>query len=152
MTRENYWTRRLSRRRILAGAGAATVGAAGLALAGCGDDDNDKGVGGGGVIATITPRPTVADAPTVNKDGVLRSRQGAPYASINPYKGLNSGLLWGFTIFDHLFYTPLDTGVRENFLASSIEQPDPQKIVPATSQSVTRHKKEILRTHPPAMT
>ena len=40
MERDNYWTRRLSRRRMLAGTGAAGLGVASLALAGCGDDDN----------------------------------------------------------------------------------------------------------------
>lgn len=48
----NYWTRRqqagFSRRRFLAGVGAASVGAAALGLVGCGDDDDDDSGGGGG--------------------------------------------------------------------------------------------------------
>src|SRR5690606_10098852 len=60
----------------------------------------------------------------INTTGVHKLRQANIFATINPYAGLDSGLLWGFTIFDHLWYTPLDTGIRENFLAESIEQPD----------------------------
>lgn len=131
MERDNYWNRRLQRRRLIGGAGTAALGATTWALAGCGDDDDD----GGGNSATATAagvKPGTATAPTpttagevIKKDGVGKARQTAIFASINPYAGLDSGLLWGFTIFDHLWYTPLDTGIRENFLAASIEQPDP---------------------------
>lgn len=131
MERDNYWNRRLQRRRLIGGAGTAALGATTWALAGCGDDDDD----GGGNSATATAagvKPGTATAPTpttagevIKKDGVGKARQTAIFASINPYAGLDSGLLWGFTIFDHLWYTPLDTGIRENFLAASIEQQDP---------------------------
>lgn len=133
MERDNYWTRRLPRRRFLRGTALATVGTSAWALAGCGDDDDDAG--DPAATATSTPagvRPGTPTQPTptpagetIKKDGTLRLRQNAIFATINPYAGLDSGLLWGFTIFDHLWYTPLDTGVRENFLATSIEQPDP---------------------------
>ena len=133
MERDNYWGRRIARRRMLGGAGTVALGAGAWALAGCGDDDDDDD-GGSSTSPTTDagvkpgtetpPTPTVAGE-VIKKDGILQSRQGAIYASINPYSGLDSGLLWGFTIFDHLWYTPLDTGVRENFLASSIEQQDP---------------------------
>jgi ABC-type transport system substrate-binding protein len=51
-------------------------------------------------------------------------RHNAPYASINPWKGLDSGLTWCWWIYDHLFYTPFDTLKPELMLASSIEQID----------------------------
>jgi ABC-type transport system substrate-binding protein len=149
MRSDNYWTRRLPRRRVLAGAGAGGVGVAGLVLAGCGDDDNKtNGNSGGG----STPAPTggatpqasaTLDVAKVPKDGILNSRQTAPYASINPYKGLDSGLLWGFTIYDHLWYTPLDTGIRENFLATSIEQQDPLHFTVKMGDSVFHNKAPI---------
>lgn len=131
MEQDNYWSRRIARRRMLGGAGTVALGASAWALAGCGDDDDDDTGGaksptsGAGVNpGTVTaPTPTVAGE-VINKDGTYNARQGAIYASINPYSGLDSGLFWGFTIFDHLWYTPLDTGIRENFLASSIEQQD----------------------------
>ncbi len=127
MERTNYWTRRMSRRRLMAASGAAGAGIAALALTGCGDDDDDDE--GEETPDDGSPQPSAsasaeAGVPDAKKNGTLLSRQSAPYASINPYKGLDSGLLWGFTIFDHLFYTPYDTGVRELFLATQIETPD----------------------------
>ena len=131
MDRDNYWNRRMRRRRVLGGAGTVALGATTWALAGCGDDDDDDG-NGGDTDAGVNPGTQTAPTPTtagevIKKDGTLQSRQNALFASINPYSGLDSGLLWGFTIFDHLWYTPLDTGIRENFLAASIEQQEPTR-------------------------
>lgn len=137
MQRDNYWTRRIARRRFMAGSATTALGASAWALTGCGDDDDDNGNGngngnGGGSTPTQSgvrpgtqtpPTPTVAGE-QINTTGVHKLRQANIFATINPYAGLDSGLLWGFTIFDHLWYTPLDTGIRENFLAESIEQPD----------------------------
>jgi len=135
MNGHNYWTRRVSRRQALAGAATAGIGTAAFAVAGCGDDDEE------------TPTPTTAPtgetpaaSPTqaeaqINKDGILKSRQTAPYSTINPWKGLDSGLLWGFTIFDHLWATPRDTGKPEPFLADTIEHADPLKIVVTLKES-----------------
>ncbi len=134
MERDNYWTRRIARRRLLTGSAATALGAGAWALAGCGDDDDDDDDNGGASTATATTsgvQPGTQTAPTatpagevIKKDGINKSRQSAIFATINPYGGLDSGLLWGFTVFDHLWYTPLDTGIRENFLATSIEQQD----------------------------
>lgn len=145
MERENYWNRRMRRRGVLGAAGTTALGASAWALAGCGDDDDD---GGGKATATnagVNPGTATAPTPTtagevIKKDGTLKSRQGAIYASINPYSGLDSGLLWGFTIFDHLWYTPLDTGIRENFLAASIEQQDPLHFTVKLQDSVFHDK------------
>ena len=128
MNRENYWNRTMRRRRMLGGSGTIALGAGAWAFTGCGDDD-DSGDDGGDTDAGVAPGTQTAPTATtagevIKKDGTLNSRQNAIFASINPYSGLDSGLLWGFTIFDHLWYTPLDTGIRENFLASSIEQQD----------------------------
>lgn len=136
----------MRRRRLLGGAGTVALGATTLALAGCGDDDDDGGSGketpttAGVLPGTATaPTPTTAGE-VIKKDGTLKSRQGAIFASINPYAGLDSGLLWGFTIFDHLWYTPLDTGIRENFLAASIEQQDPLHFTVKLQDSVFHDK------------
>jgi peptide/nickel transport system substrate-binding protein len=146
MDRDNYWNRRLRRRRLLGGAGTAALGATTWALAGCGDDDDDSG-GGKATPTTAGVLPGTATAPTpttagevVKKDGTLKSRQNAIFASINPYSGLDSGLTWGFTIFDHLWYTPLDTGIRENFLAASIEQQDAMHFTVKLQNSVFHDK------------
>ncbi len=145
MQRDNYWTKRLARREVLGGAAATGIGLAGLALAGCGGSSSNKtppatsGTSStAGVTGTAAPSSTPApvsvnatsgpEAANIPKDGTLNLRQNAPFASINPYKGLDSGLTWGFLLYDHLWYTPLDTGIRENFLAASIEQQDPLHI------------------------
>jgi ABC-type transport system substrate-binding protein len=131
-----YWSR-LSRRRALSGAAALGLGTVGLALAGC-SGSSKKGsapssASSGGAVATpeapfVRRTPNMGPTPDeakVNKDGTLHSRQAAIFTTINPYKGLDSGLLWGFTIYDHLWYVPADTGNMELFLAESFEQPDP---------------------------
>lgn len=145
MERENYWTRRIERRRLLGGAGTVALGASAWALAGCGDDSDDGDGGAGDTNAGVNPGTQTAATPTtagevIKKDGTYNARQGAILASINPYSGLDSGLLWGFTIFDHLWYTPLDTGIRENFLASSIEQQDPTHFTVKLQDSVFHDK------------
>ncbi|MHB8574847.1 MAG: ABC transporter substrate-binding protein [Dehalococcoidia bacterium] len=161
----NYWTARTSRRRLLAGAGA--TGAA-ITLAACSGSSNNNGskaatsgaaattlapstsAGAGAATAApgiAAPRGTAVagasatvDEAKVNKNGTLHLRQNAIFATINPYKGLDSGLYWGFLIFDHLWYVPTDTGVRELFLASSIEQPDPLTITCTLKQAVFHDK------------
>jgi len=149
MERDNYWKRRVGRRTVLRGSGTAAIGASAWALAGCGDDDDDDDGGNAtptqsGVLpgTATAPTPTVAGE-VIKKDGILNSRQGAIYASINPYSGLDSGLLWGFTIFDHLWYTPLDTGIRENFLATSIEQQDPTHFTVKIGESFFHNKAPV---------
>lgn len=130
MRAEQFWSRRASRRRFLTGAGAVGLGTGGLLLAGCGDDE-------GTPTATTEPpgdltpgaTPTAPPEAEIPKDGVLRLRQSAPWSSINPWKGLDAGGTWGFYVFDHLFYTPLDTLKPELFLATSLEQPEPTRII-----------------------
>jgi peptide/nickel transport system substrate-binding protein len=144
MSQRNYWTRQISRRRALQGGATLGVGAAALGLIGCGDDDDDSPPAGETPATGETPAaaPTQAEA-KVNKDGILKSRQGAPYSSINPWKGLDSGLLWGFTIFDHLWATPRDTGKPELFLAEKIEQPDPLTINVTLKESFFHDKAPV---------
>lgn len=51
------WQRKVSRRRVLQGAGAATLGALGLWLVGCSDEEDDK------PAATTTTAPAATSAP-----------------------------------------------------------------------------------------
>jgi peptide/nickel transport system substrate-binding protein len=148
MERDNYWTRRIGRRRVLGGAAAAGVGIAALGLTGCGDDDNSSKTPKAGASSSAVLGPTgtpvvggATDESKVDKTGIEHLRQTAPFASINPYKGLDSGLTWGFTILDPLFYTPADTGVRENFLAAKIEQPDDGLSYTVTLKDAVFHNK-----------
>ncbi len=52
---------------------------------------------------------------------------------------LYQGLFLGFTIFDHMWYVPTDTGRTELFLATKLEQPDPLTII-ATIGDATFHE------------
>lgn len=149
MGRSNYWTRQLPRRRLLAGGTTAALGAAAWALTGCSDSDDDDGedatpTGGGGTRpgTPTAPTPTTAGE-VINKDGINKVRQNAIFATINPYAGLDSGLTWGFTIFDHLWYVPLDTGIRENFLATNIEQQDATHFTVTIGESFFHDKPPI---------
>jgi ABC-type transport system substrate-binding protein len=58
---------------------------------------------------------------------------------MNPYKGLDSGALWGFTVFDHLWGTPRSTGAPVLMLAKSKEQPDGTHITFTIPGDVTFH-------------
>ena len=123
---------------VAAAARRPTASAANSSTAAPGGSSTAKPAGSATVVSVnATSGPEAANIP---KDGILKLQQTAPFASINPYKGLDSGLTWGFLIYDHLWYTPLDTGIRENFLASSIEQPDPLHINVKLQDAVFQNK------------
>lgn len=66
---DNYWlrrpgSRRLGRRRFIAGAASGTAALAGLALVGCGDDDDEKSGETPAPGQTPTPGQTAAASPT----------------------------------------------------------------------------------------
>lgn len=117
---ERFMRQRLSRRRLLAVTGSTALGAA--ALAACRGGDG----GGQGTateeVAEGTPKP----------GGILRSRDTTPYPNMSPFgpgiSALQAGLFTGFTIYDHLWYVPTDTGEVIKFLAADIEQIDAQQI------------------------
>ena len=54
MATDNYWTRRMNRRRVLAGGGTAAIGIGAFALTGCGDDGG--GIGDGEIMARAAGR------------------------------------------------------------------------------------------------
>jgi ABC-type transport system substrate-binding protein len=127
-----YWTaRRLTRRRVLAGAATGGAALAAIGLVGCGGgDDNGGGNGGDGPqgIGGNTIQDGYQDGPA-RPGGFLRTRQANPIPSFNPFGpgifSLAQQLFLGFTVFDHPWYVPTDTGQVELFLATQLEQPDP---------------------------
>ena len=120
-TYDRFLRQRLSRRRLLAGAGGTALGAA--ALAACGG-------GGGTTVTSETPAATSATPAeeVITKDGVLHSSHTTVLPSLNVFgaAALAPALTFGFSVFDHLWYVPLDTQEVELFLASNIENPDEQ--------------------------
>jgi peptide/nickel transport system substrate-binding protein len=107
---------RITRRRLIQGAGGAALGAASIYAVGCG--------GGGGDDNNATP----GDAPpegTPRLGGILHSRQQTGYPNFNPFgpgiAALVQGLFVGFTFYDHLWYVPTDTGETIPFLGTEFE-------------------------------
>ena len=118
-TYDRFLRQRLSRRRLLAGAGGTALGAA--ALAACGG-------GGGTTVTSETPAAEVTPEEIITKDGILHSSHTTVLPSLNVFgaAALGPALAFGFSVFDHLWYVPLDTQEVELFLASNIENPDEQ--------------------------
>ncbi len=112
--------KRLSRRGMLKGATGAALGAAGVGLLACGGSEE----GGPGPGVTASP----GAEGQVKRGGLLRMVQGDAFPTLHPFlpglASLAQGLFLGYTVYDHLWFTPTDTGIRELFLATSIEQPD----------------------------
>jgi ABC-type transport system substrate-binding protein len=139
---KQYAGQRITRRRALAGAavGGAVIGA--WTLVGCSSGDSkDDGTATPG--EDDNPQDGTQDGPA-KPGGILRVRQAGALPSMNVFGPgilvLAQGLTLGFTVFDHLWYVPTDTGVRENFLATKVEQPDATTVI-ATIGDATFHNK-----------
>ncbi len=145
-----YWqSQRMSRRKVLAGAavGGAAVGA--IAIVGCGGTTK-----GGTTPVAPTPGGTsqskvtdgTQDGPA-KPGGVLNIRQSTPLPSMNVFGpsifALAQGLFLGFTTYDHMWYTPTDTGVRELFLATQVEQPDPLTVIATIGDATFQDKAPV---------
>jgi peptide/nickel transport system substrate-binding protein len=142
-----YWqSRRVSRRKVITGAavGGAAVGA--MSIVGCGGDK--KGTPGSGAAPAPSSVAEVTDGSEdgpAKPGGILNIRQiqdVLPNMKVFGPSGmaLSQGLVLGFTTYDHMWYTPSDTGVVELFLATRLEQPDPLTII-ATLGDATFHDK-----------
>lgn len=142
MSRDNYWTRRVSRRRILGTGASAGIGLASLGIVGCGsEDDGDNG--------------SVADAPTANASKQAEVQSFLYKREDTSSKAVKGGILTTYYVGDvtldplsatsyssnyqmaYIYPTLLrfkdgfreasKGGVEAN-LAASFEQPDPQTI------------------------
>ena len=129
-----YWTgRRLSRRKVLVTAATGSAAIAAIGLVGCSSDSDDNG-GNGSSNGSSTPTVNdgYQDGPA-QPGGILRVRQNPALPNMNVFGpgifSLAQQLYLGFTVYDHLWYTPTDTGVRELFLATGIEQPDDLTVI-----------------------
>ena len=142
-----YWTgRRVTRRRMLAGTAAGGAGLAALAAFGCSSNNNGNG-GNGPDQGTPRVNDGLQDGtPSPDKrNGILRTRAANALPSMNPFGpgifALAQQLVLGFTVFDHMWYVPTDTGEIELFLATAVEQPDDLTVI-ATLGEATFHDKE----------
>jgi len=145
-----YWNSRISRRRVLAGAAATAAAAGSIAIVGCGGGSKNNGGGGnggnGGALPTARVQDGYQDGPA-KPGGILRVRQATALPSMNPFGPgiltLAQGLTLGFTVFDHMWYVPTDTGEVELFLATKVEQPDAQTVI-ATIGDATFQEKQTF--------
>ncbi len=105
-----YWTRRVSRRSALRGAGVATAGVAGAVLIGCGSDDDDPTA-----TATTAPGEPTADATQVRDTSTPASNvitRGGTYTgwlagdppTLNPYGNASfEGKVAGAFVYNRLY-------------------------------------------------
>ena len=139
-----YWqSQRLTRRRLLGGVAVGGAAVAAIGLVGC--SSRKKAVDGPTARAsgTTTVQDGTQDGPG-KPGGILKIRQPVDLPSMNPFGpsilALAQGLTLGFTVFDHMWYVPTDTGKLELFLATSVEQPDATTVI-ATLGDATFHDK-----------
>ena len=147
-----YWVsdRRVTRRRLLGGVAVTGAAAAAIGLVGCSKDKNTGASGSATAGATGSPstqtkvQDGTQDGPPTHLGGILRIRQNPALPNMDPFGPgiltLVQGLTLGFTVFDHMWYVPTDTGVIELFLATKVEQPDPLTVI-ATLGDATFHNK-----------
>ena len=101
MDRNNYWTRRVRRRRMLQGAGVGVAGLAAVGLVGCGDDDDDDdGTTVPGASPTNTtegsaPEATATPVPAGPKrgNGSDPAQAAKVYDTVDPHRSVASPAL-----------------------------------------------------------
>jgi peptide/nickel transport system substrate-binding protein len=135
MERDNYWTRRLRRRRMLQGAGIGVTGLAAYGLVGCGDDDDD----GPTATATATAATGTATAATATgtaaagpkRGGISVTQSANVYETVDPHRTVASPVLQVLcTVHSKIlrFANP-NTGELTGDLAEKWETPDAQTVV-----------------------
>jgi peptide/nickel transport system substrate-binding protein len=132
---DSFLRQRLSRRRLLGG--AAALSSAGFVIAACGGGSGKPGTGTTPSATEGTPKP----------GGILKQQQALAYPNFSPFgpgiSALTQGLFLGFTVFDHLWYVPTDTGETINFLANKIEIIDPYQIKVTMADAVFHNKPPV---------
>jgi len=116
---DKYLRQRVTRRRLLYGTGVVAAGAGAIAI-GCGGSDDGTSTNGNGTAP--------ADEGEITKDGILNISHSQVLPSLNLFgaAALSPNLAFGFQVFDHLFYVPLDTQEVVYFLATDVEAVDPE--------------------------
>ncbi len=150
MERNNYWTRRIQRRRMLQGAGVGAVGAAALGLVGCGDDDDSGSTSTATAAATTaaaTGTGTAAATKTGTaaaagkKGGIYVSQSANVYESVDPQRTVASPVLQVLARVQSklLRFSNPNTGDMVGDLAEKWENPDASTINLTIRQGVKWH-------------
>ncbi|MBF6599646.1 MAG: ABC transporter substrate-binding protein [Dehalococcoidia bacterium] len=147
-----YWQDgRVSRRRLLGGAAIGGVSLAAIGLVGCTRGASSNKTPGtsatpNGLIAA-TPTDGTQDGKPTRLGGILRVQQNPAWPNMDPFGPgvltLVQGLALGFTVFDHMWYVPTDTGVAELFLATKLEQPDALTLTATLGDAVFHNKPPV---------
>jgi ABC-type transport system substrate-binding protein len=145
MDSNNYWTRRLRRRRFVQGAGVGATGLATLALVGCGDDDDDDDDDGdptattaGGETPSASPT-TVAGGPTAG--GISVTQSANVYETVDPHRTVASPVLQVLSRVQSklLRFSNPNVGDVVGDLVEDWETPDPQTVILNLREGVTWH-------------
>ena len=148
MDRNNYWTRRVRRRRMLQGAGVGVAGVAAVGLVGCGDDDDDDdgttvpGASPTNTTEGSTPEATATPVPAGPKRGNARSAQAAKvYDTVDPHRSVASPALVMLNRAQSklLRFTNPNTGEIAADLAETWESPDASTVVLNIREGVKWH-------------
>jgi peptide/nickel transport system substrate-binding protein/oligopeptide transport system substrate-binding protein len=143
MDSNNYWTRRLRRRRFVQGAGVGATGLATLVLVGCGDDDDDDDVDPTATTAageTPSASPTtVAGGPTFG--GISVTQSANVYETVDPHRTVASPVLQVLSRVQSklLRFSNPDTGDVVGDVIEEWETPDAQTVVLKLREGITWH-------------
>ena len=139
----NYWRRRISRRRVLAGSAAVAAGTAGLVAVGCGDDDDGGPAPAATGTATATAAATSApdDAPDATepvateapaggpvRGGVFQHQKSAQNTSLDPSVTVTDPT-WTALTYSHVLGYSLVEEEAWGDAATGWEQPDATTLV-----------------------
>ncbi len=142
-----YWqTSRFTRRRLLGGVVVGGASLAAIGVVGCSSSSKSSS-GSPTPQATTKPQDGSQDGTPTHVGGTLRIAQNPALPNTNPFGPgiltLVQGLFLGFTVFDHMWYVPTDTGTTELFLATSVEQPDPLTVIAKLGDATFHNKAPV---------
>ena len=129
MEQPNYWERlarkRLSRRKLLAAGGVATLGGGAALVVGCGGSDNKNGSSGG---ASGSSRPSGAAGGSPRPGGEVVFGRLLNVGGIDPHIDL-TGLDIDTQLYSYLYnWDPINEVLLTNNFATAFEQPDPEHL------------------------
>ncbi|MFN0145270.1 MAG: ABC transporter substrate-binding protein [Dehalococcoidia bacterium] len=155
---DNYWTRartgRITRRRVLAGAGAAGIGTAALGLVGCGDDDDPPSPTTAPAGTTAASPSAAASATAAGTPVVAKQRGGTAHftSAGNTWDTFDSdrsrfgpmGTVFGLAYQGIVSWESFKDAKIGGYFAQSYEQIDKQTITFRVRDNLFWHDKKPL--------